>query len=80
MVKGFKRKPYEEWLRLPGLFSLKKGRLRGHLIVIFYIFMGVGGGTGADLFSVSNSIKARGNVLKLCQGRFKLDMRERLDL
>lgn len=34
--------------------------------------------TGADLFCLVSSSGARGNSLKLCQGRFSLDIRERL--
>lgn len=33
-----------------GLFSLGKRRLRGDLIVVFYILMGVDGGASTDLF------------------------------
>lgn len=29
MVKDVEKKPYEEWLRSLGLYSLEKGRLRG---------------------------------------------------
>ncbi|KAJ7417033.1 hypothetical protein BTVI_34038 [Pitangus sulphuratus] len=63
MVKGLERKPYEERLRSLGLFSLEKRRLRGR------------GGAGTDLFSLVTSDRTHRNGMKLCQERFRLDIR-----
>ncbi|KAK4824965.1 LOW QUALITY PROTEIN: hypothetical protein QYF61_021752 [Mycteria americana] len=70
MVKGLKGKTDEEQLRSLGLFSLEKRRLRHDLIA------GGSGGGGADL-SLVTSDRTRGNGMKLCQGKFRLDIRKR---
>ncbi|KAK4817094.1 hypothetical protein QYF61_027925 [Mycteria americana] len=72
MVKSVKDKSYEERLRSLGLFSSEKRRLSLHLP------QGKGGsrGEGADL-SLETSNRTRGKGMKLHQGKFRLDIRER---
>ncbi|KAJ7395039.1 hypothetical protein BTVI_158767 [Pitangus sulphuratus] len=77
MGKGFEGKPYEEWLSSLGLFSLEKRRLRGNLITVYNFLVRGRGGSDTGPFSVVTSDGTQGNGLKLCQERFRLDIRER---
>ncbi len=40
MVKGMRELPYKDRLRLLNIFSLERRRLRGDLILAYYIFHG----------------------------------------
>ncbi|GAB0184539.1 hypothetical protein GRJ2_000919200 [Grus japonensis] len=77
MVKGLKGKRCEEQLRSLGLFSLEKRRLRGNLITVCNFIKWSSRGGGVDLLSLVTSDRTRGNGMKLCQGKFRLDIRKR---
>ena len=66
MVKGLEGKTYKE----------RDKQAEGGDPIAVYPFLEAGSG-GADLLSLVTSDRTRGNGMKLRQGKFRLDVRER---
>jgi len=60
-----------------GLFSLKKRRLQGDLIAAFQYLKRAYRKAGEGLFTRAWSDRTRGSNLKLTEGRFRLEIRNK---
>jgi len=63
-------------LRTPGLSYLKKMGLRGDLLALCRFLRRGRAEGGAELFSLGSSDLTHGSGSKLCQGRFRQDVRK----
>ena len=70
-VRGLKHKTYGEQLRKLGLFSLDKRRFRETLWLPIVTWKKV-----VVMWGSASSLRTRGNSLKLCQGRFRLNIKK----
>jgi len=77
MIKGMEHLSYEERLRELGLLCLEKSTLRGDLIAVFQYLKVVHKKDGDKLFSRACCNRTKGNVFKIEEGRFRLDIRKK---
>jgi len=80
MIQGLEHLLYEERLRELGFFSLEKKRHRGDLIPAFQCLKQAYRKAGVGLFISACSDRTRGNVFKLKEGMFRLDVRKKFSL
>ncbi|CAM5146598.1 unnamed protein product [Natator depressus] len=76
MIKGLENMTCEGRLKILGLFSLEKRRLRGHMITVLKYIKGCYKEEGEIFFFLTSEDRTRSNGLTLQQGRFRLDIRK----
>ena len=77
MIRGLEHLLYKDRLRELGLLSLEKRRLWSDLIAAFQYLKGAYKQEENQLFERVDNSRARGNGLKLREGRFRLDVRRK---
>ncbi|GAB0179848.1 mitochondrial enolase superfamily member 1 [Grus japonensis] len=75
LVKGLEEMSYEKELGTLSFSGLEKRRLKAKLITLYSFLRRASGEGGAELFSLVSSDRTHGNGSKLCQGRFRPDIR-----
>jgi len=78
MIQGLEPLCWEDRLGELRLFSPEKRRLRGELIVAFQYLIGTYKKDRDKLFSRACCDRIRGNGFKLKEGRFRLDVRNKV--
>ena len=69
-------KPYEERLRVAGLFSLERRRARGDLIQVFKMLRGLDRVKFEDFFEPRNDSRLRGHSVTLKKQKCRLDLKK----
>ena len=76
MVKGLKGKSYEDRLRICGLTTLHRRRIRGDLIETFKIMTGREGVKREDFFQIDEGQRTRGHSMKIYKQRCRTTLRQ----
>ena len=77
MLPGMESRSYEERLRVLGLFSLERRRVRGDLIEVYKMIRGIDRVDSQRLFPQVEQTITRGHRFKVNGGRYRGDVRGR---
>jgi len=78
LVQGLKNRPYQERLKILGLYSLEQRRLRGDLIEMYKILTGRENIDYTQFFTLAPTHhNTRGHSLRLCVSRSTLRLRQK---